>query len=98
MASCCQPLHATVHYNGWGPGPNPERFTSLRIHASFEGPFVMANVTAQAVRAKMPKPGDCRCEIEARASASGSVGYPATPVAEIEAGQADVYTLLYGDD
>ena len=110
-------------------------------------------MTAQAVRAKMPKPGDCRCEIEARASAylaqtyaqvlpfyrlekagafmgpdprgvafatervaagaaelrdlivaawnasaSGSVGYPATPVAEIEAGQADVYTLLYGDD
>ena len=148
-----QPLHATVHYNGWGPGPNPEGFTTQRIHAPFEGPFVRANVTLEAVRAKMPPPADCRCEIEARtsaylgqtfgfvlplyqlekaggfmgadprgvafatervaagaaqlrdlivaawnASAFGAVGYPATPVAQIEAGQADVYTLLYGDD
>ncbi len=148
-----QPMHVTVHYNGWGPGPNPEGFTTQRIHTPFEGPFVRANVTLQAVRAKMPPPGDCRCEIEARASAYlgqtyaqvlplyrlekagafmgpdprgvafatervaagaaelrdlivaawnasafASVGYPPTPVTQIEAGQADAYTLLYGDD
>ena len=148
-----QPLHVTAHFNGWGPGPNPEGFTTQRIHTPFEGPFVRANVTLQAVRAKMPPPGDCRCEIEARtsaylgqtfaqvlplyrlekagafagpdprgvafatervaagaaelrdlivaawnASAFGAVGYPPTPVTQIEAGQADAYSLLYGDD
>ncbi len=148
-----QPLHVSLHFNGWGPGPNPEGFTTQRIHAPFEGPFVRANVTPQAVRAKMPPPGDCRCEIEARtsaylgqtyaqvlplyrlekagafagpdprgvafatervaagaaelrdlivaawnASAFGTVGYPPTPVTQIEAGQADAYSLLYGDD
>ena len=148
-----QPLHVTTHFNGWGPGPNPEGFTTQRIHAPFEGPLVRANVTLEAVRAKMPPPGDCRCEIEARtsaylgqtfaqvlplyrlekagafagpdprgvafatervaagaaelrdlivaawnASAFGSVGYPPTPVTQIEAGQADAYSLLYGDD
>ena len=149
-----QPLHVTVHYNGWGPGPNPEGFTTQRIHTPFEGPFVRANVTPDLVRAKMPAPGpDCRCDIEQRtsaylgqtygfvlplyrlekaggfvgadpkgvafatervaagaaelrdlvlaaweASATGTIGYPATPVSQIEAGQADAYTLLYGDD
>jgi hypothetical protein len=149
-----QPLHVTVHYNGWGPGPNPEGFTLQRIHAPFEGPFVRANLTPEMVRARMPAPEpDCRCSIEQRASdylqntytyvlplyrlekaggflgsdprgvafaadrvaagvaelrdlilaawetsASGTIGYPATPVSQIETGQADVYTLLYGDD
>ncbi len=148
-----QPLHVTVHYNGWGPGPNPEGFTLQRIHTPFEGPFVQANVTATMVRAKMPPPTHCQGDIgqcaaaylehtsgevlplyrlekaggfmgsDARgvafateqiaagaaelrdlivsawnASASGTIGYPPTPVAQIEAGQADAYILLYGDD
>ena len=32
------------------------------------------------------------------ASATTGVGYPATPVSEIEAGRADAWQLLYGDD
>ena len=153
VGDASQPLHVTVHYNGWGPGPNPEGFTLQRIHTPFEGPFVRANVTARMVRSKMAPPQDCHCAIEQRvsgylqrtggevlalyrlekqggfmggdrrgadfastqiaagaaelrdlivaawnASATGTVGYPPTPVGQVEAGRADAYTLLYGDD
>ena len=153
VGDASQPLHVTVHYNGWGPGPNPQGFTTQRIHTPFEGPFVRANVTAAAVRARMPAYEDCHCTIEQHvsnyllftasqvqplyslekqgafmgsdprgvafatvqvaagaaqlrdlvidawnASATASIGYPATPVGQVEAGQVDAYTLLYGDD
>ena len=40
-----QPMHVTVHYNGWGDGPNPEGFvTGPGLHAKFESDFVAANV------------------------------------------------------
>jgi hypothetical protein len=148
-----QPLHVTVHYNGWGPGPNPEGFTLQRIHASFEGPFIRDHVTLEAVRAAMTPPEDCHCPMMARASAylaktnsqvvplyrlekaggfSGSdpdgvafatrqvaagaselrdlvvaawgasteesVGYPVTPLADVEAGRVEAYGILYGQD
>jgi hypothetical protein len=51
-----QPLHVTSHYNGWGDGPNPQGFTKARIHAPFEGEFVVDNIRADAVRAQMPGP------------------------------------------
>lgn len=36
-----QPLHVTVHFNGWGAYPNPNGFTqSRRTHAFFESDFV----------------------------------------------------------
>lgn len=148
-----QPLHVSVHYNGWGPGPNPDGFTTQRIHASFEGPFVRDHVTLSAVRAAMTPPADCRCSMMERttgylartaaqvvplyrlekqggfngadpkgvafatarvaagaaelrdqvvaawnASAEQTVGYPSTPLADIEAGRAPAYDLLYGED
>ena len=59
-----QPLHLTVHYNGWGDGPNPDGYTTQRIHVPFEGPYVSANVTEDEVRAAM-RPGQaCRRPIE----------------------------------
>jgi hypothetical protein len=61
-----QPLHSTIHYNGWGNGPNPEGFTTERIHTPFESLYVSANVTQGMVRAAMPAPSDCACAIEAR--------------------------------
>ena len=153
VGDASQPLHVTVHYNGWGQGPNPEGFTLQRIHTPFEGPFVRANVTPEMVHAQMAAPQDCHCAIEQEtsaylqrtaaqvlplyrlekqggftgadprgvafatariaegaaelrdliveawnASATGTVGYPPTPVGQIEAGQAEAYSLLYGDD
>jgi hypothetical protein len=65
-----QPLHASVHYDGWGDYPNPEGFSSRRgIHARFEGPFVHANVPEADVAALLAPTRDCGCSIEARTAA-----------------------------
>lgn len=56
-----QPLHVSVHFDGWGPFPNPEGFSTDRIHAPFEGPFVRDHADAAGVRRlETPyKPCDC---------------------------------------
>ena len=61
-----QPLHVTVHYNGWGNYPNPQGFTADHIHSPFESEYVHANVTEAAVRAAMQAPRDCGCAINER--------------------------------
>jgi hypothetical protein len=54
-----QPLHVTMHYNGWGDFPNPEGLTQDKVHAPFEGAFVRANLTEAAVRARMAPLATC---------------------------------------
>ncbi|WP_374576641.1 S1/P1 Nuclease [Phenylobacterium sp.] len=50
-----QPLHVTVHYNGWGDYPNPNGYTTGKIHGPFEGDFVFANVKpADVTKAMSP--------------------------------------------
>jgi hypothetical protein len=54
-----QPLHVTIHFNGWGADqPNPQGFSNARLHGPFESDLVQANVTRQMVKAKVapPKP------------------------------------------
>ncbi len=34
-----QPLHITVHFNGWGNYPNPNSYTTEHIHSPFETAF-----------------------------------------------------------
>jgi hypothetical protein len=58
-----QPMHVTVHYNGWGAFPNPDGYTQDHIHAPFEGDFVRAYVSEAAVRAAMTPYVDCHCDI-----------------------------------
>ena len=42
-----QPLHTTIHYNGW-VGENPSGYTTEhKIHAQFETAYVAANITAK---------------------------------------------------
>lgn len=48
-----QPLHLSIHYNGWGDFPNPNGFTTDKIHVPLEGPYVAKYVTSAAVRAKI---------------------------------------------
>lgn len=56
VADACQPLHVTVHFNGWGKYPNPNGYTqSTKTHALFEGAFVNKYVTQARVAALMPK-------------------------------------------
>ena len=48
----CQPLHVTVHFNGWGNYPNPNGYTeSTKTHSFFESTFVNRYVTPARVQA-----------------------------------------------
>jgi hypothetical protein len=44
-----QPLHVSIHFNGWGSYPNPNGYTTAHIHSAFEGAFVRDHVSADAV-------------------------------------------------
>jgi len=47
VADGSQPLHTTIHYNGW-VGPNPNGYTTQHtIHGQFETAYVGANITAR---------------------------------------------------
>lgn len=59
-----QPLHVSVHYNGWGDYPNPQGFTRDRIHSPFEGAFARANLRPETVRARIPPFRSCDCSIQ----------------------------------
>lgn len=61
-----QPLHTSVHYNGWGDYPNPEGFTKERIHGPFEEEFVAGAVTPAMAQATMLPFTDCNCAIDKR--------------------------------
>jgi hypothetical protein len=50
VADASQPLHVTVHFNGWGNYPNPNNYSqSKQIHAKFETAFVSAHETPDTV-------------------------------------------------
>ncbi|MBU6297144.1 MAG: S1/P1 Nuclease [Alphaproteobacteria bacterium] len=53
------PMHASVHYNGWGDFPNPEGFTQEHVHVPFENQYVHDNVTEAEVATAMPSAHDC---------------------------------------
>lgn len=75
-----QPLHVSVHYNGWGDYPNPKGYTTGRVHAMFEGDFVMANIREPMVRAAMapprPQVGPLDARIAAYLTATGAQADP----------------------
>lgn len=60
-----QPLHVSVHFNGWGAYPNPNGYTTAKIHAPVEGAFVHDNVRIDDVRTAMAAPHVCACSIQA---------------------------------
>jgi hypothetical protein len=54
VADGSQPLHDSVHYNGWGDYPNPNNYTnSHQIHSKFETAFVVKNETPDMILARM---------------------------------------------
>jgi hypothetical protein len=65
VGDASQPMHVSIHYDGWGPFPNPNGYTLDRVHASFEGAFVRQNVGAEQIRAAMAPPKACADPIEA---------------------------------
>lgn len=62
-----QPLHTTVHFNGWGNYPNPEGFSvSKSLHSQFESGYVHGNITEKDVAAVLPAYRNCQCAVAAR--------------------------------
>jgi hypothetical protein len=61
-----QPLHISVHANGWGNYPNPNNYSTAKLHAAFEGAFVRGNIGLADLRALVRPYADCGCEIEER--------------------------------
>ena len=58
-------MHVTVHYNGWGDGPNPEGFvTGQGLHAKFEATFVDAHVSEAEVAAKLRPTRSCTAGLQ----------------------------------
>jgi hypothetical protein len=67
VGDASQPMHASVHYNGWGEGPNPEGFVITQgLHAKFETDFVNAHVTQQDVAAALRPYQACGCALQQR--------------------------------
>jgi hypothetical protein len=66
VGDATQPMHVSVHFNGWGDFPNPNGYTQAKIHAHFEGAFVRQNVNRQAVAAGVGAYSACKCSIEDR--------------------------------
>jgi hypothetical protein len=70
IGDASQPLHVSIHYDGWGPFPNPRGFSDKRgLHAQFEGAFVRANVRREAVKAWVAPYLACGCSVQDRARA-----------------------------
>jgi hypothetical protein len=66
VGDASQPLHVTVHFNGWGDGPNPGGFvTTPGLHSKFESAFVDAHVGDADVAAKLRAPRACAVPIQA---------------------------------
>ncbi len=60
VGDASQPLHVSIHYNGWGRDlPNPRGYTTDPIHGPFEGAFVHDNLSLAAVRGAMTPLAPC---------------------------------------
>ena len=66
VADASQPMHVSVHFNGWGNFPNPNGYTTAPIHAPFEGSFVRNFLDFSMVGSAVAPYHDCGCTIEER--------------------------------
>jgi hypothetical protein len=65
VGDASQPLHVSVHYNGWGEFPNPEVFAGApNFHSRFESAFVDANISPDDVAKRFRPRRDCACSIQ----------------------------------
>lgn len=53
VADASQPMHISIHFNGWGNYPNPNGYTTAPIHSPFEGSFVRKFIDFSAVASQM---------------------------------------------
>lgn len=69
VANGAQPMNATVHANGWGNYPNPQKFSNAKdLRARFEATVVRSGIGEKDVVSAMAPYRDCRCAIQRRVS------------------------------
>jgi hypothetical protein len=61
-----QPMHVSVHGDGWGNFPNPQNFAVRGLHAKFEGSFVRDAIMRKDISTGLPGYRDCHCSIQQR--------------------------------
>ena len=59
VGDATQPMHLSIHSNGWGDYPDPKGYTKAPIHWPIEGDYVRAHVTQDKVKAKMTAYASC---------------------------------------
>ncbi|ESQ77344.1 hypothetical protein [Asticcacaulis sp. YBE204] len=65
VGDASQPLHLSIHYNGWGEEyPNPQGFTLEKIHGPLESAFVSAGITNEMIRGALVAPESCTLKTE----------------------------------
>jgi hypothetical protein len=81
-----QPMHVSVHRDGWGNYPNPQNFsTAGGLHARFEGSFVREQISEKDISARLTLYRDCRCTIQRRtADYLGATQRQVVPLYQIE--------------
>jgi hypothetical protein len=80
VGDASQPLHISVHYNGWGPYPNPNGYSnSHTIHARFETKLVNAVATDAAVAARVAAYTPAAAPLETRVAAYLRASLAAVP-------------------
>ena len=65
VGDASQPMHVSIHHDGWGAYPNPQGYTEEKVHVPFESAFVRANIDQAVVRAAMTPSSPCEGAIEA---------------------------------
>lgn len=54
-----QPMHVSIHYDGWGDFSNPEGFTTEHVHWPVEGPYVHDHVSQAMVHDRVSPQTAC---------------------------------------
>ena len=86
VADASNPMHTTIHSDGWGDYPNPSGYSTERgLHTRFESAFVNANIEAAEVLERVPAPASCDCSIMDRVRTYiGSSNAQVIPLYELE--------------
>jgi hypothetical protein len=59
-----QPMHVSYHFNGWGPYPNPQSFSSSwTLRVDYQSTFVRARIDRAAVKREVAPYRACTCTI-----------------------------------
>ena len=67
VGDAANPMHATIHHNGWRSGENPRGYTTApNTHTRFEDLFVEANIDDADVAAKLRPYRPCACPLAQR--------------------------------